>query len=467
VNEINSHRSSNRQSRPDRPIRVLLMIASMDGGGSEQQTLLLLRHLDRSRFRPELYLLRRSGSLLAQVPSDVPVHCFEDQSVVDRSSVADRSADRSPDASPSQVQPAERSSTLVAVQSIQTAISRLCSSLQRRFNWPGKIHRAQVRHVAQLLQQRQIDVVYDRTFLMTLIAAPAAAKVGVPRVSTIVSPPSRIVPLLGGRFLAAKRRRLRRAYATSAAVVAVSHPTACDAAAYYSLPRRRFQVIPNPVDSAALDAVVAGTAAPPRDRRWTIACVGRMSAEKGQATLIDALDILKQKYPADPLPCLWMIGDGELRESLQRLVESRGLARHVHFWGHLAQPAPWIAAADALCLPSHFEGFPNVMLEAMALGTPVIARSIDVTRSLGSLAQQSDIRGRDYLALFDTAAGNDAESLARKIRRVQFNTTATRSRVQAARRLAREAHALSHLLPRIEYLLFNASANSWQRRQRG
>src|SRR5690606_6228144 len=101
--------------------------------------------------------------------------------------------------------------------------------------------------------------------------------------------------------------------------------------------------------------------------------------------------------------CLWMIGDGELRESLQRLVESRGLAQHVHFWGQLAQPAPWIAAADVLCLPSHFEGFPNVMLEAMALGTPVIARSIDVTRSLGSLAQQPDVRGRDYLALFDTS----------------------------------------------------------------
>jgi len=50
---------------------------------------------------------------------------------------------------------------------------------------------------------------------------------------------------------------------------------------------------------------------------------------------------------------------------------------------------------------------------------------------------------------------------------VQLNTTATRSRVQAARRLAREAHAISHLLPRIEYLLFNASVNSWQRRQRG
>src|SRR5690606_12624600 len=130
--------------------------------------------------------------------------------------------------------------TFTALQSIQKAIARLCSCcvlplqrLHRRINWPGKIHRAQIHHVARVLREREIDVIYDRTFLMTLIAAPAAAKAGVPRVSTIVSPPSRIVPLLGGRFLAAKRRRLRTAYATAAAVVAVSHPTARDAAGYY------------------------------------------------------------------------------------------------------------------------------------------------------------------------------------------------------------------------------------------
>src|SRR5690606_19549015 len=127
----------------------------------------------------------------------------------------------------------------------------------------------------------------------------------------------------------------------------------------------------------------------------------------------------------------------------EQSVEALGLERHVYFLGHLAQPAPWIAAADALCLPSHFEGFPNVMLEAMSLGTPVIARSLDVTRSLGSLARQPDIRGRDYLAMFDPSAGNDSNSLAKKIRRVQLNTAATGSRVRAARRLAREAHAIS------------------------
>ncbi len=449
------------------------MIASLEGGGSEQQILLLLKHLDRTRFRPELYLLRRSGSLLNQIPGDVPVHSFDDLSVAAdgaaEADVAENSTDWKSGLG------GDRGEAGLSTQNNRSSIRTERRNhawrwlapllrLRRNINWPGKIHRAQVCHLVQVLQERQIDVIYDRTFLMTLIAAPAAARVGVPRVSTIVSPPSRIVPLLGGRFLAIKRRRLRAAYAAAAAVVAVSRPTARDAARYYDLPRRRIRVIPNPVDAAALDAVVAATPAPPRDRGWTIACVGRMSVEKGQATLIEALDWLRQHYPEEPLPYLWMIGDGELRGSLEQQVQSRGLGAKVRFWGHVAQPAPWIAAADALCLPSHFEGFPNVMLEAMALGTPVIARSLDVVRSLGSLPQQPDIRGRNYLAVFDATPGADVGSLAQRIRNVKHNSTATRSRVQAARRLAREAHAISHLVPRIEYLLSIPSVISWQKR---
>ena len=58
--------------------RVLFMISSMRGGGSERQTLMLLKHLDRSQFSPHLYVMERAGNLLSQVPTDVPIHSFED-----------------------------------------------------------------------------------------------------------------------------------------------------------------------------------------------------------------------------------------------------------------------------------------------------------------------------------------------------------------------------------------------------
>jgi glycosyltransferase involved in cell wall biosynthesis len=416
-----------------RPIRVLLMISSMDGGGSERQTLLLLQRIDRAKFIPELYLLRRAGSLLGQVPPDVPVHSFEDAAT--RLPVAeenDRLAGKKPAGIGSR---------------IRAAIFRLAD----RLPIPGKIHGRQVDDLVRLLRQRRIDVIYDRTFHMSLIAAPAAKVCGVPRVSTIVSPPSRAVPLNAGRFLAAKRRRLRRAYVDAGLVIAVSHPTAADAAKYYELPRRRFLVVPNPVDSERLDQIVADSPPPVRDARFTIACVGRMSVEKGQRELVWAIGRLKQSYPGFPLPRVWMIGDGPLRESLAGLARRLGVEDSIDFVGHVQQPAPWIAAADAVCVPSHFEGFPNVMLEAMALGVPVIARRIEVVRSLGRLPRDPAIRGLDYVATFDESGNRVGVDLARTIRATCINPTATRSRVNAARMLALKELSIDRIVPRIEW----------------
>jgi glycosyltransferase involved in cell wall biosynthesis len=401
------------------------MVSSLDGGGSEQQTLLLLKHLDRRRFAPELYLLRRSGTLLDQVPPDVPIHCFTD--------AANRSAEKQHD----------------------RPTAKLASAI-KRLPLPGKIHRQQVEDLARLLAQRKIDVIYDRTFHMTLIAGEAALLAGVPRVSTIVSPPSRAVPLNAGRFLSIKIRRLRNAYRQASAVIAVSHPTARDAAAFYQLPRSRFTVVANPVDSAALDQILAATPRPSRDSRYTIACVGRISIEKGQQELVQAMKKLRSDHPEEPLPRVWMIGDGPLRTSLQQSVQNENLADSIEFIGHVAQPAPWIAASDAVCITSHFEGFPNVMLEAMAMGVPVIARSIDVVRSLGRIAVDPSIRGRTYVTTFKSSPENMGFDLARKMVRSRTNSTATRSKTTSARRLAREELSIANGIARIERILIKA-----------
>jgi len=420
------------QSDPQsRPIRLLVMISSMDGGGSERQTLLLLKHLDRRRFAPELYLLRRTGSLLDQVPGDVPIHCFEDAgSRIDGGQPPFRSLD----------------------QGWQRSLAKIAA----RLKWlplPGRVHRRQVADVARVLVERQIDVIYDRTFHMTLIAGEAALTTGVPRVSTIVSPPSRAVPLNAGRFLSIKKRRLRQAYRDSAAVIAVSHPTARDAAAFYHLPRRRFLVAANPVDCDALDQIVAATPPPGRDQRYTIACVGRISTEKGQMELVEALRKLRSDHPDQPLPRVWMIGDGPLRASLQQRVRDERLQDAIEFIGHVSQPAPWIAAADAVCITSYFEGFPNVLLESMALGVPVITRSIDVVRSLGRLATDPTIRGRVYLTTFENATDQIGFDLARKIVKTRTNETARRSKAISARRLAREELSIASGMARIERIL--------------
>lgn len=381
------------------PRRVLLMISSLRGGGSERQTLLLLRHLDRQRFEPHLYLTERAGDLLPQVPEDVPVQAFSD---VARSSMV---------------------------------------------YFPGRILRQQTAHLRDLIGEWRIDVVYDRAFPMTLVAGPAAQRLGIPRVATIVSPPERAVPLVGRRFVAIKRRRLARAYREAFRVIAVSREAARSAERYYRLEPESVAVVPNPVDRERLLAD-AGSAVRRRSDGKTLICVGRMTEEKGHADLLEALAITESRWPASAEPLrVQLIGDGPLRPQLEAMW-SRSPHRHrLEFVGRQANPAPAIAAADALILPSRFEGLPNVVLEAMALGTPVIA-----TRAGGTVELQ-----REVPTIF-WAEPADPESLAAAILRWADDSETAARQAEAARQLVAREHDPATVTRRIEQHLWEASA---------
>jgi colanic acid/amylovoran biosynthesis glycosyltransferase len=117
---------------------------------------------------------------------------------------------------------------------------------------------------------------------------------------------------------------------------------------------------------------------PPKESgsgRPTIICVGRLSPEKGQAGLLRAFARLRANYPD---PTLRLVGDGPDRQALERLSEELGVNDAVTFAGRLPEPETLveIARADLLVLPSFMEGLPIVLMEAMALGVPVIASRV-------------------------------------------------------------------------------------------
>jgi len=103
--------------------------------------------------------------------------------------------------------------------------------------------------------------------------------------------------------------------------------------------------------------------------------VGRMSREKGHRHLIEALRQIKQQRPQIPLQLL-LIGEGPERDSLERQVTAAGLQGDVSMPGHLRDPLSYYSLADVFILPSLSEGSPNVLLEAMAAGTPVVACAV-------------------------------------------------------------------------------------------
>jgi glycosyltransferase involved in cell wall biosynthesis len=103
--------------------------------------------------------------------------------------------------------------------------------------------------------------------------------------------------------------------------------------------------------------------------------VGRLSREKGQTILIEAANILRRKNGGGRI-CFVLAGEGPDQKMLQHLVRKKNLEQDFRFLGHVRDLAPYYCVADAIVLPSHSEGSPNVLLEAMAAGRPIIATAV-------------------------------------------------------------------------------------------
>jgi glycosyltransferase involved in cell wall biosynthesis len=104
-------------------------------------------------------------------------------------------------------------------------------------------------------------------------------------------------------------------------------------------------------------------------KRWHLCAVGRLAPQKDFATLLHCLSQL-----TDLPVTLTLVGDGELLPSLVDLARSLDLTNRVTFAGEVSDSRPYIAEAEALVLTSRYEGYPAVAVEAMAVGTFVIAR---------------------------------------------------------------------------------------------
>src|SRR5664279_86754 len=113
-----------------------------------------------------------------------------------------------------------------------------------------------------------------------------------------------------------------------------------------------------------------------------VLAVGRLSSEKGHIDLIEGTALLLRAADAAAQFRVVIVGDGPERTMLESRLQELGLGDRVLLVGQQRDVRPYYAIADILVLPSHSEGSPNVLLEAMAAGVPIVATAVGGTVEL-------------------------------------------------------------------------------------
>ena len=159
-------------------------------------------------------------------------------------------------------------------------------------------------------------------------------------------------------------------------IVAVSQGVAEDLSRLSGLPLKNIQVIYNPVVMPELFE----KAKEPIDHPWfapgeppVILGVGRLVDQKDFSTLIRAFAIVREHHPSR----LMILGEGEKRPQLEALVRELNLEGEVALPGFVENPYAFMAKASIFLLSSIYEGFGNVIVEAMAVGTPVVSTNCE------------------------------------------------------------------------------------------
>ena len=182
---------------------------------------------------------------------------------------------------------------------------------------------------------------------------------------------SKIELITKGLYGMINRSVMRFFYNRADKIIAVSEEIKRDLAGKFGISASGIEVIYNPVDSRKLNDMAAEDVGHPwfKEQIPIISTVGRLFPQKNQKDLISALAELRKSVDCR----LVMIGEGELENDLKLLAASLNLENYVLFLGFQENPFKYVARSTIFTLPSLFEGFPNAMVEAMAVGCPVIA----------------------------------------------------------------------------------------------
>ncbi len=169
-----------------------------------------------------------------------------------------------------------------------------------------------------------------------------------------------------------KHKLVAYCYRWADAIVAVSNEVADDFSAITNLPREAMSTIYNPVITPILFSKAAESVSHPwldADDLPVILAVGRLHPQKDFATLLHAFRVVASARPVR----LIILGEGEERPYLESLIDELDLRGRVDLPGFVNNPFAYLKRAKAFVLSSRWEGLPTVLIEALALGVPIVS----------------------------------------------------------------------------------------------
>lgn len=211
-----------------------------------------------------------------------------------------------------------------------------------------------VRALRQLLRAEKPDVVLSFMETTNVLCLLATFGLGVPAVVA-----ERIDPAMHLASVPLPWRLMRRLLYRRAAAVTVQ----TEAAAVWLRHECKTTVHVVPNSLRALPRAV-------RPRDDLVLAVGRLDYQKGHDVLLRAFALVSQAFPQWRLA---IAGDGPQREALRALADSLDIADQVDWIGVTKEVEVWYARASVVAMASRYEGFPNVLLEAMGMGAAVVA----------------------------------------------------------------------------------------------
>lgn len=225
--------------------------------------------------------------------------------------------------------------------------------------------------------------------------------------------------------------------------VCVSRGVAEHVATLLRVPPSRISVIPNGVDP------LLGNAAPANLVQEfgipigspVVLAVGRLHPQKGFLTLLEAFERATRKFPAAHL---LIAGEGPQRKQLQDRIAQLGLAGRVHLSGYRRDVPALMRAADVLVVTSLWEGMPNVVLEAMAVGLPVVSSAVEGIEELIEHEKQGLV-----------VTSQDAEGFAQAMERLLMDSPLRRRLAEAAQHVVHNKFAWEEVILKYEQLYRN------------